>query len=69
VTVTQRHVLAHLHANPYTRTADLAAALGLDEDAVHAAVDALIDAGHVQRHGDTLVAERRDADPAESAKR
>jgi DNA-binding Lrp family transcriptional regulator len=79
VTDTQRDVLAHLHANPTTGTADLAAALGLAEDDVRAAVDALVGAGHVHRDGERLVpdptsrttpglfvaTERRDADPVE----
>jgi DNA-binding IclR family transcriptional regulator len=80
VTDTQRDVLAHLHANPATGAAALAAALGLSEPDVRAAVDALVDAGHVERQGDRLVpdpasrttpglfvaSERRDADPVET---
>jgi DNA-binding Lrp family transcriptional regulator len=55
VTDTQRDVLAHLHANPATRMADLAAALGLAEGDVRAAVDALVEHGHVEQQGDRLV--------------
>jgi DNA-binding Lrp family transcriptional regulator len=76
----QRDVLAHLHANPATQIADLAAALGLAEKDVHAAVDALEAAGHVEREGDRLVpdaashptpglfiaTERTDATPVEA---
>ena len=51
----QRDVLAHLHANPATQLADLAAALGLAEDDVRAAVEALEGTGHVEREGDRLV--------------
>ena len=51
----QRDVLAHLHANPATRIDDLAAALGLGEADVRAAVDALEGAGHLERQGDQLV--------------
>ena len=52
---TERDVLAHLHANPRTTTADLAAGLGLPEPAIIAAVAALEDAGHLERDGDALV--------------
>lgn len=51
----QRDVLAHLHANPATRIDDLAAALGLGEGDVRAAVEALEAQGHVERDGDKLV--------------
>ncbi len=79
MTETERDVLAHLHANPATGTADLAAALGLAEPDVRAAVDALVDGGHVERRGDELhpdagtastpgifvATERQDASPVE----
>lgn len=48
MTETERDVLAHLHANPATGVPDLAAALGLSEDDVRGAVDALVAAGHVE---------------------
>jgi DNA-binding Lrp family transcriptional regulator len=51
----ERDVLAHLHANPATAIADIAAALGLPEADVRAAADALESAGHVERDGDRLV--------------
>ena len=51
----ERDVMAHLHANPATGVDDLAAALGLGPDDVRSAVDALVDAGHLERQGDRLV--------------
>lgn len=51
----ERDVLAHLHANGRTGVPNLAAALGLQAPDVQAAVDALLDAGHLERHGDELV--------------
>ena len=51
----QRDVLAHLHANPATVLPDVAASLGRSESDVRTAVDALCEAGHVEREGDRLV--------------
>lgn len=79
MTEVEQDVLTHLHANPATRTDDIAAALGLPTDAVEAAVASLVEAGHVSREGGKLVpddashatpglfiaSERRDAESVE----
>lgn len=59
MTEVEYDVLAHLHANPATRTDDIAAALGLPTSAVEAAVAALIETGHVERDGDKLLPDAR----------
>jgi DNA-binding Lrp family transcriptional regulator len=72
-------VLAHLHANAHTTPEQLAGMLGAPVDAVSAAIDELLAAGHVERQGDRLVpdaashptpglfvaTDRRDAEPVE----
>jgi DNA-binding Lrp family transcriptional regulator len=48
-------LLAHLHANSHTTPEQLAGMLGVSTEAVRAALDELLAAGHLERQGDRLV--------------
>jgi DNA-binding Lrp family transcriptional regulator len=72
-------LLAELHANAALGPAQLAPITGASEDEVRRELDALVDAGHLERQGDRLVpvagthptpgifmaSEREDAEPLE----